>query len=185
MSKRALVGIVLIVSLCWLSGCKTQVTTAPTGAMISPVSVSGSSPLPAPTNAQATSTPQPTPAPLPGVPDEVAYYAGVAKYLIPRMPTAQVMERWNELEPPDALARAGREFVNSMGVVVEAHQAFNDAAFKRSTTPISEAGAELEMALQSHAEAQQDMQDRLDQFMRAEYNVSWDDLPEIVVPLQP
>ena len=181
-------GALILVCLAWLVGCSTSPTSSLPTATMSPISASESSPLAVPVTRQDPATPVPTPTLVspPGVPDDVVYYAGVARYLIPRLPTEHVLEQWNKLIPPmNDMRTLHEEFATSMERFIQAHQAFNDAAFGRSETPLEKASDDLDLALQSHLQAQENFEHQLDQFMRSNYDVSLDEIPEIIVSLQP
>jgi hypothetical protein len=122
---------------------------------------------------------------VPGVPDEIVYYVGVARYLMPRVPTQQVLDQWSDLSPPSALARSHEGFAQSMREFIDAHQAFNDVAFKRSTASPRTTSERLSTALKSHRQKRQDLAQELDQFLLTEYKVSLSEIPPIVVPIEP
>ena len=127
----------------------------------------------------------PTLVSLPGVPGDIVYYAGVTRYLLPRLPTQVVLDQWNKLSPPADMQTLYEEFAESMKEFIRAHQTFNDAAFHRSETPLKKASADLDLALENHLQAQKNFEQQLDRLLRSNYDVSLNDIPEVVVPLQP
>lgn len=180
-------GTLILVCLAWLVGCSGSPTLSLTTVTTSPISAAESSPLAVPTPRQDPPTPVPTSTlvSLPGVPDDVVYHVGVARYLIPRLPTQYVLEQWNKLILPPDMQPLHKEFAESMERFMEAHQAFNDSAFQRSKTSLKEANDNLNRVLQNHLQAQQEFEQQLDQSMRTNYKVSLDEIPEIIVLLGP
>jgi len=122
---------------------------------------------------------------VPGIPDEIAQYAGVAKYLISRLPTAQVLTQWTNLRPPDDLKTPHAKFADSMEQVIEAHHAFNEASFGRSGKSVNATREDLRVAMEAHKQLQQEFDQQLDQFLQTGFDVSLDMVPEIQVSIEP
>ena len=145
-----------------------------------------STPYPAPENSIVTSTPfsSPSPVSIPGLPDKVTNYVATAKYLVPRLPSQVILDKWNQIEPPSSeLVSAHKEFAASLEAFMQAHYEFNESAFGRSTTPVSQASDALEKARQDHSLVQNSFLQQLDQFLMTEYGIRLDDVPEMIIPL--
>ena len=177
--------ILILMSLPWLGGCGNVTVSTPETPLASTSPLALSSPLPTPQQQQPAPTLTPTLVSIPGVPQDIVYYAGVAQYLVPRLPTRAVLEQWNALKPPKALRVTHQEFASSMQNFMRAHQTFNDAAFGRSQVPLKQASDDLDVARESHIQSQAATKQALAQFIKDQYQIDLEDIPQIVVPLEP